>query len=82
MKFLTLRLTKKKKKKRESGAKTQYNFKSISKTPEKFSLVTLVPNYHRLSLLTPVVRHWRKFKKQKLLLNFESCYCYFKWVIF
>ena len=55
---------------------------SISKTPEKFSRVTLVTNYHKLSLLPFVVRPWRKFEKQKLVLNFESCYCYFKWDIF
>ena len=30
--------------------------KHISKTPEKFSLVTLVTNYHKLSLLPLVVR--------------------------
>ena len=30
--------------------------KNISKTPEKFSLVTLVTNYHKLSLLPLVVR--------------------------
>ena len=45
MKILTLPLTKKKKKERERererGAKTYSNFKNISKTPEKFSLVTL-----------------------------------------
>ena len=52
MKFLTLPLTKK----RERGAKTLSNFKNISKTPEKFSLVTLVTNYHKLSLLPLVVR--------------------------
>ena len=57
------------------------NFKNFSKTPE-FSLVTLVTNYHKLSLFLLVVRPWQKFEKQKLLLNFESCYCYFKWVIF
>ena len=51
MKFLTLSLTKK-----ERGAKTYSNFKSISKTPENFSLVTLVTNYHKLSLLPLVVR--------------------------
>ena len=57
-------------------------FQNISKTPEKFSLVTLGTNYHKLSLLPLVVRPWRKFEKQKLVLNFEFCYCYFKGVIF
>ena len=51
MKFLTLSHTKK-----ERGAKTYSNFKNISKTPENFSLVTLVTNYHKLSLLPLVVR--------------------------
>ena len=55
-----------KKKERERGAKKLSNFKNISKTPERFSLVTLVTNYHKLSLV----------------LNFESSYWYFKWVIF
>ena len=32
-------------------------FQNISKTPEKFSLVTLGANYHKLSLLPLVVRH-------------------------
>ena len=70
------------KKKRERGAKTWSNFKNVYKTPENFSLVTLVTNYYKLSLLPLVVRPWQKFEKQKLVLNFESCYCYFKWVIF
>ena len=42
------------------------------------SLVTLVTNFHKLWLLPLAVRPWRKFEKQKLVLNFESCYCYFK----
>ena len=58
--------------------KKKGDFKNILKT-EKFSLVT---NYHKISLSPLVVRPWRKFEKQKLVLNFESCYCYFKWVIF
>ena len=57
-------------------------FQNISKTPEKFSLVTLGTNYHKLSLLPLVVRHWQTFEKQKLVLNFKSCYSFFKWVIF
>ena len=66
---------KKKRKKRERGE----NFKSInSKTPEKLSLVTPVANYHKLSLSRLVARPWRKFEKRKLVLNFQSCYCYFK----
>ena len=61
MKFQTLPLTKKGRKKerereKESGAKTSSNFKNISKTPEKFSLVKLVTNYHKLSRLPIVVR--------------------------
>ena len=64
MKLLTLPLT--------------HTKKIISKTSEKFSLVALVTSYHKLSLLPLVVRPWRKFEKQKLVLNFESCYCYFK----
>ena len=51
MKFLTLPL----KGERERGSK-QSNFKNISKTPEKFSLVTQVTNYRKLSLLPLVVR--------------------------
>ena len=54
MKCLTLPLTKEKRKKR--GAKTLSNFKNISKTLETFSLVTLVTNYHKQSLLPLVVR--------------------------
>ena len=65
MKLLTLPLTKKGRKKerererereRESRAKTSSNFKNISKTPENFSLVKLVTNYHKLSCLPLVVR--------------------------
>ena len=41
------------KKKREQK---QLNFKNISKTSEKFSLVTLAISYHKLSLLPLVVR--------------------------
>ena len=67
---------------RERGVKTISKFKSIFKTPENFSLVTLVTNYHKSALLLLVVRPWRKFEKQKLVLNFEFCYCYLKLVIF
>ena len=42
-----------------------------SKIPERLSLVTLVTNYHKFSLLPLVVRPWRKFEKQKLMLNLE-----------
>ena len=66
-----------KKKERERGEHKQSNFKNInSKTPEKLSLAT---NYHILSLLPIMVRLSHKFKveKQKLVLNFESCY-YFR----
>ena len=70
----------KKTKKREG--QMQPDFKNISKTPENFSLVTLVTNYLKLSLLPLMVRPWRKFEKQKLVLIFESFYCYFKLVIF
>ena len=59
--------------------KRKKNFnKVIFKTPEKLPLVTVVTNYHKLSLLPLVVRTWRKFEKQILVLNFKSCYCYFK----
>ena len=77
MKFLTTsqkKIKKFKKKNKERGAKTKSNFKNIFKTPEKFSLVKLLIHYHKLSLLPLVVRPWRKFEKQKLMLNFESCY--------
>ena len=43
----------------------QSNFKNISKTYEKFSLVTLVTNYHKLSL-----RPSRKFEKIKIGVKF------------
>ena len=46
-----------KKRERERGVKTQSNFKNSYKTPEKFLLVTLITNYHKLSLLPLVVRH-------------------------
>ena len=52
MKFLTLPLSQKK----ERGAKTSSNLKNISKTPKNFLLVTLATNYHKLSLLSLVVR--------------------------
>ena len=52
MKFLTLHLTKK-----EREEQKQSNFKNISKTPEKFSLITLVTNYNKLSLLQLVVKN-------------------------
>ena len=43
-------------KKREREEQKQSNLKNISKTPEKFSLVTPVTNCHKLSLLPLVVR--------------------------
>ena len=78
VRFLTLPLTQKKRKQEQKHNPTP----KTSKTSEKFSLVTLVTNYHKLSLLPLVVGPWRKFEKQKLRLNFESCNCYFKLVIF
>ena len=41
-----------------------------SKTPERLSLVTLVTNYHKFSLLPLVVRPWQKFEKQKIGVKF------------
>ena len=78
VRFLTLSLTQKKRKQEQKHNPTP----KTSKTSEKFSLVTLVTNYHKLSFLPLVVGPWRKFEKQKLRLNFESCNCYFKLVIF
>ena len=40
-----------KKRESERGAKIKSNFKSISKTAQKVSLVTLVTNYHKLTFL-------------------------------
>ena len=50
--FLTLPLTKKRKEEQKHNPTPKKN----SKTPEKFSLVTLVTNYHKLSLLPLMVR--------------------------
>ena len=62
IKYVTLPLTKKQD---MSKASTWSNFKRInSKTPEKLSLVTLVTNYHKLSLLPLLVRPCQKFEKQ------------------
>ena len=44
------------KRERERGEKTNSTLKNISKTPEKFSLVTVITNYHKLSLLPLVFR--------------------------
>ena len=56
MNFLTLRLTKRKKRQREEQ-KHNPTSKIFLKPQEKFSLVTLITNYHKLSLLPLVVRH-------------------------
>ena len=64
-------LTKKKetkKRERERSKNIIQLQKKNSKAPEKFSLFTLVTTHHKLSLLPLVVRHWRKFEKQKLVL--------------
>ena len=42
-----------------------------SKPPQRLPPVTLVTNYHKFPLLSLLVRPWRKFKKQKLVLNLE-----------
>ena len=68
MKFLTLPLTKKERE-REKEQQKQSNLKLLKIAP-------LVTNYHK-SLLPLVVRPSHKFEKQKLVLNFESCY-YFR----
>ena len=62
-----------KKKRERERSKTISNFKNI----EKLSLVTLVTNFHKSFCLPLVLRPWRKFEKQKLVLNFKS-YCYLK----
>ena len=59
-----------KKKRERERSKTISNFKNI----EKLSLVTLVTNFHKLLCLPLVLRPWRKFEKQKLVLNFKSCF--------
>ena len=76
MKFLTLPHKKKIKKikKNKERERERERERSKNKTPEKFSLVKLLIHCHKLSLLPLLVRHWRKFEKQKLMLNFESCY--------
>ena len=59
MKFLTLPLTKKERERERvrERSKNMSNFKNFnSKTPEKLSLVTLVTNFHKLSLLPLAVR--------------------------
>ena len=56
--------------KKRERSKTISNFKNI----EKLSLVTLVTNFHKLLCLPLVLRPWRKFEKQKLVLNFKSCF--------
>ena len=72
MKFLTLPLTKKKRE-REKEEQKQSNIKLLKIAP-------LVTNYHKLSLLPLVVRLSHKFEKQKLVLNFESCYYFISYV--
>ena len=61
-------------KKKENRRKEQEHnpiFKNIiSETPEKLSLFRLVTNYHKLSLLSLVVRLWRKFEKTKFGVKF------------
>ena len=44
----------------------------------KIVIIYTSSNFYKLSCLPLVVRPWRKFEKDKLVLNFESCYCYFK----
>ena len=82
IKYLEIEICNSTSHKKRERSKNISNFKSMFRTPGKFSLVTLVTNYHKSSLLPLGFRPWRKFEKQKLVLNFESCYCYFKWVIF
>ena len=61
-----------KKKIERERSKNISNFKNInSKTPEKLSLVLLVTDFHKLLLSPLVVRSWRRFEKQKLVLNLE-----------
>ena len=64
----------KKIKKNKERERERERERSKNKTPEKFSLVKLLIHCHKLSLLPLLVRRWRKFEKQKLMLNFESCY--------
>ena len=55
MKFVTLPLTKK----RAREQKHNPTSKTFLKFLKKFSLVTLVTNYHKLSLLPFVVKIWK-----------------------
>ena len=65
----------KKKVKTKKTKKWKKRSKSIIEL-EKLLLVTLVSNYYKLPLL-PLLP-WRTFEKQNLVLNLESCYCYWK----
>ena len=66
----------KKRKKREVEGQKQSNFKNIiSKTPKKLSLVTLVTNYHKLSLLPFAVTSWQKFEKKNRCCIFNLLIC-------
>ena len=58
MKFITPPLTKKREKVRERVRSKNIIqlWKHVSKTPENFSLVILVTNYHKSSLLPLVTR--------------------------
>ena len=64
-----------KKKVKKKKKKWKKRTKSIIEL-EKLLLVTLVSKYYKLPLL-PLLP-WRTFEKQNLVLNLESCYCYWK----
>ena len=64
-KFLTLPLTKKKREREEQ--KHNPILKTFLKFLKKFSIVTLVTNYHKLSLLPFVIRPWQKFENQNFI---------------
>ena len=77
MKFLTLTLTRKKKKKERERERSKNNPTSKKSVLKLLKIVTIVTDYHKLSLLPLVIRPSHKFEKQKMALNFESCY-YFR----
>ena len=66
------------KKKRERSKNIPTSKASILRLLKIFTNFHKFPHFHKLSLLQLVVKPWQKFEKQKLILNFESCYCYFK----
>ena len=77
MKFLTLTLSRKKKEEEQKHNPTSKIFLKLLKNFHWLHWLLIITN-SQIITVTTCGQTLKQFEKQKFVLNFESCYCYFK----